>query len=109
MKCPRCGYSPSGKSRSNPQNRYYWSVVIGTISEETGYTPSEVHEIIKHKFLTEVRLLNRKDKVVELKVSGSTANLDTKQFEELMSQIRIWASSELSIFVPEPNEQVQED
>ncbi len=105
-KCKRCGYSPSGKSRSSPQNKYYWGVVIQTLSEETGYEVNEMHEIIKHKFLTEHRIVKgNKGQVLQMQLSGSTASLDTKQFEDLMSRIRIWASKELSIYLQEPNEE----
>lgn len=104
-KCPRCGYSASGKARSNPQNRYYWGCVIQTLSDETGYDLNEMHEIIKHKFLTEQRIVKgTKGQIIQVSMSGSTTSLDTKQFEDLMSKIRIWASRELSIFIQEPNE-----
>jgi hypothetical protein len=107
MKCSRCGYEPSGK-RSNPQNKYYWGVVVQTLSDETGYNLEEMHEIIKHKFLTEHRLVKgKKGEVIQMNMSGSTSKLDTKQFEDLMARIRIWASQELSIFILEPNEPPQ--
>ena len=109
-KCPQCGYSKSGKSRSNNQNRYYWSVVVGILSEETGYDANEIHEMIKRKFLTEHRIVKgKKGQVLQLDVDGSTTDLDTKQFEELMSKIRIWASRDLSIYIPEPNEETNEE
>ena len=38
------------ETRSNPQNRYYWGVVIDTLSKELGYEPEEMHEILKYKF-----------------------------------------------------------
>lgn len=110
QKCKRCGYSPSGKGRSNPQNSYYWGCMVQILSEETGYTPDEVHEIIKHKFLTERRLYHGGKpnyKVTELEYSRSTASLDTKEFEELMSKIRQWASIDLGIWIQEPNENLQ--
>ena len=108
-KCPKCGYTPSHKERSNPQNRYYWGIVVESLSDHTGYDREEVHEIIKRKFLTEHRIIRgKKGEVIQVEVSNKTSNLDTKQFEDLMSRIRIWASRELSVFIPEPNEQLQE-
>jgi hypothetical protein len=105
--CPRCGYSPSGKSRSNPQNRYYWGCVVQILSDETGYTKDEVHDIIKRKFLTEKRLYQGGKpnfKLQELEFSKSTTELDTKEWENLMSQIREWASMELGIYIQNPGE-----
>ncbi len=105
MRCLRCGYKPSDKGRSTPQNRYYWGCVIQTLSDELGYTRDEMHDVIKHKFLKEHRIIKgREGKAVELEVSGSTAKLDTKQFEDLMSQIRMWASRDLNVYIKEPNE-----
>ena len=105
QKCKRCGYSPSGKGRSSPQNKYYWSVVVNTLSEETGYELDEMHEIIKRKFLTQHKIVKGlKGQVLQMELSGSTSQLDTKEFENLMSRIRTWASAELSIWIPEPNE-----
>lgn len=104
-KCNRCGYSPSGKGRSTPQNKYYWGCVIQTLSDETGYSKDEMHEIIKHKFLTEHKVCKGSNNKIEMvQLSKSTSSLDTKEFEELMSKIRMWASYSLGIFIQEPNE-----
>lgn len=105
--CPKCGYSPSGKNRSTPQNKYYWSVVVKILSEETGYTTDEIHEIIKYKFLSE-RKLFREHKGLQTFawIAKSTTILDTKEFEELMTKIREWASQVLGIWIPEPNEEI---
>lgn len=106
--CPRCGYSPSGKNRSNPQNKYYWGCVVQTLSDELGYTKDEIHEIIKHRFLTQIDVIKGRIGVVHVSHSKSTTNLDTKEWEELMSQIRVWASQTLGILILEPNEVLQE-
>lgn len=108
-KCTRCGYSPSGKERSNPQNKYYWSVCIGIISEHTGFTPEETHEILKYKFLKDGKLIkHRNGNIYTEFFTKSTAQLDTKEFEEYLSQIRIWASSDLGAYIPSPNEALNE-
>ena len=106
--CPRCGYIPGGKQRSNPENRYYWGVVVQILAEELGYFKDEMHEILKRKFLTEHVLLRNKGKEIAAERNRSTAELSTKEMEDFLSQIRIWASSELSIFIPEPNEVIND-
>lgn len=88
------------KKRSNPQNKYYRGVVIEILSEYCGYTPDEMHDAIKYKFL-------KKQTDGKPLTFGSTAGLTTIEFEELMSKIRIWASSELSVYIPEPNEPIE--
>lgn len=106
-RCIKCG-RPFSKQRSNPQNSYYWSVVIGLISEHTGFTPEETHEILKHKFLRITLWIPKKDGVKEMSViTKTTTKLTTKAFEEYLSQIRIWASQDLGCFIPSPNESLE--
>ena len=38
------------KKRSNPQNRYYHGCVLKYLSETTGFTVTEMHEVLKAKF-----------------------------------------------------------
>lgn len=38
-------------TRSIQQSRYYWGVVVELIAEHTGYTPEEIHEVLKAKFI----------------------------------------------------------
>ena len=104
MICPRCGYSPSGKNRSNPQNKYYWGVIVQTLSDELGYTRNEIHDLIKYRFLSTPDIVKGRTGQVMLQRTKSTTELDTKSFESLMSEIREWASIELGIYLPEPNE-----
>ncbi len=88
------------KTRSNNQNRYYWKCIVGTLADELGYLPEEMHDTIKYLFLRkEVDIQGKK-----LPKIGSTKELTTKQWEELMSRIRSWASTELGIGILQPNE-----
>ena len=84
------------KKRSNQENRYYWGVVLRLLSDQTGYTENEMHDAL--------RLLFLRDNTKIIPTLLSTALLNTIQFEEYMSKIRIWASTELSVYIPEPNE-----
>lgn len=88
------------KRRSNNQNRYYWGVVVKILCDELGYMPDELHDAIKYKFLAK----NIDLKGEKLPVLGSTNKLNTAQFEDLMAKVRAWASRDLQIFIPEPNE-----
>lgn len=82
--------------RSLAENSYYSGVVIPILSNELGYTTEEMRIAIRLQFL-----VDNSGKLPKIK---STKDLTTKEFEDLMSQIRIWASSELHIYIPEPNE-----
>jgi len=83
------------KPRSENENRYYWGVVIKILADELGYLDkNDVHDAMRLRFLKE----NGK-----LETIRSTASLSTQEFEEYLSKIRIFASSELNIIIPEPN------
>jgi hypothetical protein len=84
------------KPRSNQENAYYWAVIIEILRNELGYTPDEMHEALKWKFL----------KIHEGKIPTvrSTSDLSTVEFEAYMTQIREWASIDMNIYIPEPNE-----
>lgn len=88
-------------SRSNEQNKYYWAVVIKLISEEQGSSAEEVHEILKQQFLSkEISMGGRVFNVPKY----STTELTTAQFEEFLSNVRQWASINLGVYIPLPNE-----
>lgn len=88
-------------NRSNNQNRYYWGVVIEILSEHTGFTPEEIHEVLKAKFLRYTKMLPTSE---EVNLSRSTKGLDTKEFEEYMEKVRMFAIQELDVEIPLPNE-----
>lgn len=86
--------------RSLNQNAYLHGVVIKIIAEETGNDPDAILEFIKIKFLPKFVNINGESALV----GGSTSRLSTKEFSELMEEIRAWASIEMGINIPEPNE-----
>lgn len=90
------------KKRSNPQNRYYWGVVLKYLSEITGFSVSEMHDVLKAKFLPYERANRVTSEVVQF--GRSTTELNTLQYEEFLEQVRIWALNELDCLIPLPNE-----
>ena len=91
-------------NRSNMQNSYYWKCIVQGLSEELGYFPDEMHDILKVKFSSEWQSVIVKDKTIGLQVINSSATMDTKAFEIYADQIRIWALTELNIRLMLPNE-----
>jgi hypothetical protein len=89
-------------SRSNYQNRYYWGVVLKTISNDTGSTPQELHDIFKTMFLKDFVFLEGK----EVEKVGDTKGLKSLEFEDYLTKIRRFASMELNIFIGLPNEYI---
>ena len=89
------------KRRSSHQNQYYWGVVIPMISKELGYTKDEAHSALKNKFLT---VSNYSKQDIEFELTKETKELDTKEFEQYLRDIRNFAGDFLGIFIPQPNE-----
>ena len=88
------------KDRSIPENKYYFGVVVHLISEHTGYTPEEVHEFLKLKFLSKIIVLAGKDE----RIPRSSTELSTKEWEKWMTEIREWTAMDLGFYIPEPNQ-----
>ena len=91
-------------TRSNMQNNYYWSCIVQVLSNELGYYPDEIHDLLKLKFSTQWESIELNDKVIGVQVVKSTARMDSKAFEIYADQIRMWAMTDLGIRLMLPNE-----
>lgn len=87
------------KRRTNPQNKYYWKVVVGTIAGFTGDEPERIHDALRLKFL-------REPAVVEggLDYIGRTSSMTTAEFNDYVERIRVWAFESFNIYLPKPDE-----
>lgn len=86
--------------RSHDQNRLYW-LWIACICQETGNDKDDVHEEFKRMFLGTERV----------KIFGhgrnkprSSKDLNTAQFKVYLDRIQIFANTELSIILPDPDD-----
>ena len=88
------------KKRSFCQNRLLW-LWYGCISEDTGYSPNELHEYFKKEYLPpEFRTLFGKT----VEIERSTTKLDTAQFTAYLDRIKSFASTELDVELPNPDD-----
>ena len=86
--------------RSNQLNQYYWGVVVKIISDYTGYTKEETHELLKQTFLKKKVLVN--DEWYD--TTESTTKLDNKRMLEFIEQVKQWAAEIFSLYIPDPHE-----
>lgn len=93
-------------TRSQQANRFYWGVVLDALAQHTGYTPEELHDLMKCRFLPKERafLDGNGDVVEQYVLGGSTRGLDTAEFAEYVNKIREWASSVLNCYIPDADE-----
>ena len=85
--------------RSISQNSLYW-LWLTCIEFETGTNRDELHDYFKHKFIlpTECEVFG------ELIIRCTTTDKDTLQFKMYLDKIQIFASTELSITLPDPKD-----
>lgn len=86
--------------RSLNQNRYYWGVIVSIISQGTGYSSDEMHQLLASMFLGYEK--NGKYFV------KSTTKLDTGEAEKYFEKCRNWAMEEFDLHIPLPNEITEE-
>lgn len=91
-------------TRSLNQNAWYWGCIVQLVSEHTGYSPDEIHEIYKAKFLPKrLAVLNGNGDIRgEFVIGGTTTRLNTLEFGEYCESIRQWAAEELDVVIPDP-------
>lgn len=94
------------KHRSDPQNRYYWGVVVEMIRagmKEMGdtVTPDQVHEFLKWRFLR-VSKIDESTGEVLYEYAGSTAKLKTVEFSEYIEKCCQFAAEMLGVSIPLP-------
>lgn len=98
------------KRRTDPQNDYYWGVIVLLAGQAMGYEPKisqdkdAVHEILKWNCNFEMRIVGRGADRKEMQAPRSTADLSTAEFEAYCERCRNWASVELNLYIPLPNE-----
>jgi hypothetical protein len=92
--------SNAARTRSNRQNSYLWGIPYRLLADYTGYSPEEVHEICKMKFLSRHYAIMGED----IDATASTTKLTTIEFEEYATAIRHWGAT-LGLNIPEPNEE----
>lgn len=93
---------PYKNNISNKQRNYYWGVVIELLAQETGEAVEDIHEVMKSKFIPSKTITIFLE---EIKQRKSITKLNTKEMEDYMSKIRVWASQFLSCYIPDPNEE----
>jgi hypothetical protein len=98
------------KKRSNPQNAFYYGVIIPIVQnclKEAGHvmTNESTHDLIKLKFLKEIILVNEDTGEVVERVK-STTELSTSQFMDFVAEIRLFTTEYFGVDIPEPREAI---
>ena len=84
--------------RSLRQNRYYHGVIIKILADHCGYSPEEMHEALKEKFLG----TQERDEHGLIKMK-STAVLSKDEFVRYTNEVIRWAAANLTVYIPDPH------
>ena len=90
------GHKTKASVRSVQQCRYYFGVCVDLLAAHTGYTPDEMHEALKWKFL-----IIHRDGLPD--TVPSTAKLTKDQFCEYIEKIQQWAARDMGCVIPDPD------
>ena len=93
------------KDRSISQNRYY-HLIKKQLADHLGLTPRECHNMLLREFalIEEIQVDGEwKDKV------ESTTGMTTLRMEEFLENIRRWALTIHGLYLPLPNEIIDEE
>jgi hypothetical protein len=98
------------KTRSNPQNNFYWGVVLPIIQnglkEATGEfrTAENIHYNILLKMFAPEREIINTDTGECIREKISSSEMSTTQFMDYIAEIQNWAAEFLNVQIPDPNE-----
>lgn len=95
-----CEITERKKFRTNPQNRYYFGVLIPIIAEWSGNKKDDVHEYLKAKFL-----FDKSRKIPRIK---STTELSTKEFSQYWDDITLFFKEQFDVGIPSPENPMME-
>ena len=104
------------KTRRKPRSLSQNSVLhwyLNEIADETGMSPAEIKEAMRHLFLG-VDMKDRNGEIVVDKATGeviktfrSTTDLSTVEFNTFTEEIRQWANNFLNLQLSLPNEETE--
>lgn len=111
----RITIQPDRRRRTNPQNAYYWGVVIphviaGLQDAGNGWlsAKNEQHCQTVHKMLAEKFLDNGTEMILptgeKFKGDPSTSGLDTMEFSDYVEKIRAWSVEFFNLYIPDPGD-----
>jgi hypothetical protein len=96
------------KKRTNPQNSYYWGVVIELIKNYINdlgndFDSDTIHELLRSLFLkTTKEIVNKESgEVKTIEYIQSTTKLSTIEFENYIESCKRYAAETFDLYIPD--------
>jgi hypothetical protein len=86
-------------TRSEAANAFYWASLVDRLAHRTLYTPRQIHELFKVRFLPlRLAVPNRCGEVqAEVVIGGTTRGLSPVRFADYCQAIEAWLTDDLGL------------
>ena len=98
------------KQRTLNANKYYFGVVLKTLSnffgeKDDSITVANIHEVLKGKFNSKVVFVDGSP----FEIGESTTSMTQDRFVQYIESIREWALDSFNVWIPTPTEVIDAD
>lgn len=100
------------KVRSNPQNAFYWGVVIPIVQDGLKDATGEVRDLNSIHYQILLPLLAPQREIVNIETGEviterlTSSEMTTTEFSEYVMEIQAWGAEFLGVNIPNPGEQI---
>ena len=100
------------KRRSNPQNSYYWGIVLPLVQEGLKEATGEVRDFNSIHYQILLPLLAPKREIINtdtgmiISEKITSSEMTTPEFSEFVMEIQKWSAEFLGINIPDPNQEL---
>jgi hypothetical protein len=100
------------KSRTNPQNRFYWGVVLQLVQSGLKDATGEFRSVENIHYNILLKMFAPENEIVNIETGEcitekiTSSEMTTTQFAEYIMEIQKWSAEFLGINIPNPNEEI---
>jgi hypothetical protein len=100
------------KSRTNPQNSFYWGVVLQLVQQGLKDATGEFRTIENIHYNILLKMFSPENEIVNIETGEcitekiTSSEMTTTQFAEYIMEIQKWSAEFLGISIPNPNEEI---
>jgi hypothetical protein len=100
------------KSRSNPQNSFYWGVVLQLVQQGLKDATGEFRSVENIHYNILLKMFAPENEIVNIETGEcitekiTSSEMTTTQFSEYIMEIQKWSAEFLGINIPNPNEEI---
>jgi hypothetical protein len=100
------------KSRTNPQNSFYWGVVLQLVQSGLKDATGEFRSVENIHYNILLKMFAPENEIVNIETGEcitekiTSSEMTTTQFAEYIMEIQKWSAEFLGISIPNPNEEI---